>query len=335
MPDQMWQWLDDFPNQVKHAAALGQNWKLEGIDQPDGIAFLGIGGSAIGATLIQNLYSGAMRCPVVVQRGDRPPSWLKPGCVAVAISYSGETKETLTACKSALDMGAQGITISSGGTLAKLAEQKNLPHLIIPSGMEPRAALGYSSIPLIYLLQKIGAIPSDDLPVASLVKILESLRVEWGDSVGTAAGIARRLMKRLPIIVGGGIHADVARRFQAQLAENAKALAVTFEIPEALHNLVEILGTQEIESFRPIAIYLDDSDNPEYLISLQRHVRTAFQEAGVEGIVIPAQGKAPIERLYSLIHKIDWVSYHLAKLRGVNPAKIPVITSIKLKSSVT
>ncbi len=334
MPDQMWHWLDDFPQQVEHAAQLAQNWDFKNTEKPAGIAFLGIGGSAIGATLITDLFADSFNCPVVVQRGDTPPSWLREGCLAVAVSYSGETRETLTSFQRALHMGATGITLSSGGTLAKLAQDGDLPHLIIPSGMAPRAALGYSSIPLIYLLQKMNAISADEFHVDALVRMLASIRVEWGETTGTGAGIARRLMKRLPIIVGAGLTTAVSRRFQAQLAENSKALSVTFEIPEALHNLVETLGRGDIESFRPIAVYLEDTESPEELRRLQKHVRATFQEAGIESVVITTEGTSPLERLFSVVHKIDWISYHLAILCGIDPIAIPVITAIKEKSSL-
>lgn len=329
MSDQMWKWLDDFPQQIQHAAQLGEAWDLSGVEPPRAVSFLGIGGSAIGATLVSDLYGANFSCPVVVSRGDQPPSWLKEGSLAVAISYSGETRETLTAFRRALEKGARGISVSSGGSLARLADERKLPHLLIPEGMAPRAALGYTSLPLIYMLQKLGVVPAVELELDSLIRFLQYLRVEWGDGAGTGAGVARRLLKRLPLIVGAGLTAGIAHRFQAQLAENAKAVSVLFEVPEALHNLVETLDMQSIEPFRPIAIYLDDPDAPEDMRFLLSQVREAFQEAGIEGIPIQAEGKTPLIRLYALIHKTDWISYHLAKLKGGDPVAIPIITSIK------
>jgi glucose/mannose-6-phosphate isomerase len=328
MSNQMLQWLEGFPGQIKHAAELGEGWKIEGIDKPSGVAFLGIGGSAIGATLVCDLFADWFTCPVAVQRGDTPPSWSEPGTLAVAISYSGETKETLASFQKALDQGAQCATISSGGTLAQYAEDHNQNHLIIPSGMAPRAALGYTSIPLIYLLREVGAI-SADLPDFEALVLLETVGLEWRDVTGPGVGIAQRLKRQLPIIVGGGLTAGIARRFQAQLAENSKALSLTFEIPEALHNLIETIGRQDIEAFRPIAVLLDDPDGSYEIRRLMNLTRETFQEAGIETVVIPTQGDSPIERIYSLVHKTDWISYHLAKIRGVDPVAIPMIKSLK------
>lgn len=329
MKDAMYEWLDGFPQQVKQAAQIGAEWSPQVNAPSGGVAFLGIGGSAIGADLICRLYSDCFPCPVVVTRGNEPPAWLKSGNHAVAISYSGDTQETLTAFRRALDQGADGICISSGGKLAKLAEERGIPHLSIPGGMAPRAALGYTSLPLIFLLQKLQAMTVEEIEIEPVFRQLLSIREEWGDPAGSGAGVARRLLKRLPLIVGQGFCGAAARRFQAQLAENAKTISVVFDLPEALHNLVETLDVHYLESFRPIAVYIEDPEAPEETKRLLKQTRDAFQNAGVEGIPILSQGKAPLARLFSLVYKTDWISYHLAGLKGADPVAIPIIKSIK------
>jgi glucose/mannose-6-phosphate isomerase len=327
MPDPMQRWLHDFPEQIEQAAELGRKWDLSSVPEPSGIAFLGIGGSAIGATLICELYRGQLRLPVVVSRGSQPPGWLGEGCLAVAISYSGNTEETLEACSIAEAAGASVVSISSGGALAECAGDR--PHLLIPVEFAPRAALGYTSLPLIFLLQKVNAVDDVSPDVDELVRVLKALRVDWGDSTGAGMGIARRLFKRFPIIVGCGLTRSVARRFQAQLAENAKAISLTFELPEALHNLLETVHTHTLEPLRPIAVLLEDVEAPRRLRNYLRLCRRSFQDAGVECVSIPAQTGDDLVKMYSLIHKVDWVSYHLAKLKGVDPVGIPLIQTAK------
>lgn len=336
MPDLMWQWLDAFPEQVRQAANLADKWELSGLKPPRSVTFLGIGGSAIGADLVCGAFRSQFTLPVSVVRGESPPSWLESGDLIVAISYSGDTRETLTAFRQALEQGARGACIASGGTLLRLAEEKKFPFLQIPGGLAPRAALGFTSLPLVRVLQASGAWGSDEMEnplsterVSVLVRMLESLRVEWGDQTGPGVGVGRRILRRLPLIVAGGLVGTVARRFQAQLAENAKAISVLFEIPEALHNLIEVLDVNYIDTFRPIAIYLEDTAADELNQVRMQKIRQNFQHRGVEGIPILSQGETPLERLFSLVHKTDWISHHLAVLKGIDPVAIPIITDLK------
>ncbi|TKJ40624.1 hypothetical protein CEE37_06570 [candidate division LCP-89 bacterium B3_LCP] len=331
MHDRMWTWLDEFPEQIRQADEMGKNWDLGGIAKPSDLTFLGIGGSAIGATLVCDLFSDLFTRLVNVVRGEFLPNWIGEGTIVVAISYSGETRETLAAFEKALDRGAQGISISSGGRLAELASERGCPHLMIPGGMAPRAALGYTSIPLIYILQRTQLIPLWDGDLDLLSQPLNSIRLAMRETDGTAYRIAQRISRRLPMIVGAGITSGVARRFQAQLAENASALSICLEVPEALHNIVETLNVKSIEPFRPVAIFLDDPQAPESLIILLEQLREHIQEIGIEIIRVTAEGDSPLERLYTLIYKTDWISYHLAILKGIDPVAIPIITEIKQK----
>ncbi len=329
MSDSMYDWLHEFPAQVQHSAELGASWDLSILDPPESVVFLGIGGSAIGATLVCDLLRDQFKCPVTVIRGDMLPTWLGKRSLAVAVSYSGETRETLDAYRQALDAGAQAASISSGGTLAELSAKHGVPHLLIPADMAPRAAISYTSLPLINLLQKTGTVSDQDLDIDSLTKHLKRLRVDWSSATGPGIGIAQRLLRHLPLVLGGGLSAGVARRFQAQLAENAKAISICFEVPEALHNLVETLDSFNLEALQPVVVSLEDPSAVESLRLLFPKVREFLLKTGFEVIPMLAEGDSPITRLFSLIHKVDWISYHLAKIKGVDPVAIPIISALK------
>ncbi|HEX7342894.1 MAG TPA: SIS domain-containing protein [bacterium] len=336
MKDPMWHWLDEFPGQIEQAWQLAANWDLSELREAENVAFLGIGGSAIGADLICGLYQNKFCRPVAVIRGEDPPAFLTAHSLVVAISYSGDTQETLTALARALDRGARAVCISSGGGLLKLAVEKRLPFLRLPAGMPPRAALGYASLPLVAILEKAGALSGgalDEAEVRETVQLLQTLRSEWSDPAGPGVGVARRILRRLPMIMAAKRLIPAARRFQTQLAENAKALSVVFEIPEALHNLIETLDSSYLDTFRPIGIYLEDADADAGTRRQMQKLRESFQTAGVEGLPLLTQGRGPLARLFGLVHKCDWISYHLAILKGVDPVAIPMIT--KMKQSLT
>ena len=57
-------------------------------------------------------------------------------------------------------MGKNAIVcgITTGGELAKKLKKENKDVVIIPSGLQPRAALAFSFVPMTKLLQKIGVL---------------------------------------------------------------------------------------------------------------------------------------------------------------------------------
>jgi len=332
MKDAMWRWLDEFPAQFEQALELAANWDLSEVRPAENVTLLGIGGSAIGADLICGLYRNEFSRPVLVVRGEDPPAYLTSASWVVAVSYSGDTRETLTALEKALNRGARAVCISSGGALLKLAVEKRLPFLRIPAGMAPRAALGFTSLPLVAILKKAAVLNGEAMSEAEIhetQQLLVTLRTEWSDPMGPGVGVARRLLRRLPMLAASKTLHFAARRFQAQFAENAKALAVVLEMPEALHNLIETLDTSYLDTFRPIGVYLEDAEADAATRRQMQKVRECFQTAGVEGLPLVAQGKWPLARLFGLVHKCDWISYHLAGLKGVDPVAIPTITKIK------
>ncbi|MFH1861824.1 MAG: SIS domain-containing protein [bacterium] len=329
MPDKMHQWLQDFPQFFYHAVQLGNEFaaKIRDVKEIRSICFLGIGGSAIGAEIVCNLFHSAFHYPVVVSRGSAPPGWVKEGVVAVAVSYSGETKETIAAFQKSRDSGAIVISISSGGKLAQLNENR---HLLIPTDIAPRAALCYTCVPLVFILRQAGAILETEIDVARIVKTLENIRRHWGGAQGKGSEAAKQIQDSLAIIASGGCNAAAGRRAQAQFAENAKTPAIWFDIPESLHNLLETLNSAQLRAAKPYGLMLLDPKDTE-ICTLTKITEEIFREAGIPLMEIEAQGESSLERTFSLIYQMDWLSYHLANLRGIDPVEIPLIKSVKKK----
>src|SRR5580693_7461744 len=104
---------------------------------------VGMGGSAIAADLVRSITDPETELPLGVTRGPTLPRSVGPETWAVFASYSGQTWETLSAYDEARRRGASLWTIGPGGELARRAERDGVPHLLLPPGLPPRAALGY------------------------------------------------------------------------------------------------------------------------------------------------------------------------------------------------
>jgi glucose/mannose-6-phosphate isomerase len=131
------------PEQVAAAVALGAG--AEGLpehDDVDQVVVLGMGGSGVAGDVLAAVAGPFMPVPVTVAKSHEAPASLGPGSLCFAISYSGDTEETLEAAQAAVTAGARLVALSSGGALAELARVADAPHIRLPDCPMPRAGVG-------------------------------------------------------------------------------------------------------------------------------------------------------------------------------------------------
>jgi glucose/mannose-6-phosphate isomerase len=151
--------IENFSKQCSEALRLGRDqMDIPSAEDLKRIAFVGMGGSAIGGDILRVLLEEAMGIPVGVHRSYRLPSMLRPDTLAIFASYSGNTEETLSAFDDAIYLGCRMLVITTGGALLDKAQGYRFPTIVIPEGMQPRAALGYLSLPAAVVLEKMGVV---------------------------------------------------------------------------------------------------------------------------------------------------------------------------------
>ncbi|TSC67608.1 MAG: bifunctional phosphoglucose/phosphomannose isomerase, partial [Parcubacteria group bacterium Gr01-1014_73] len=101
----------------------------------------------------------------------------------IAVSYSGDTKETLDFAEQALVKKIALAVISKGGKLIAFAQKNNLPHIILPNaGLPPRMATGFVMTALLRLMgmeKKITELKTANFIAEQNKKIAEVI----GDSI--------------------------------------------------------------------------------------------------------------------------------------------------------
>ena len=114
----------------------------------------------------------------------------------------------------------------------------------IPKGLQPRAALAFSFVPIVYLLIKVGIIDKEILEKLknSLPGLNEARNLYSQDNEDNPTyNLAHHIFKTLPLIyTQDNTTSIVARRWKGQLNENSKMLALSNVLPEMNHN--EIVG---------------------------------------------------------------------------------------------
>src|SRR4029077_19500656 len=112
------------------------------------VVLAGLGGSAIGGDLLRATFEPKLTCPVSVVRDYQLPAYIGSDTLVIAASNSGNTEETLSAYAQARKAGAQILAVTTAGTLDELTHADGVPTIKLPvTGLQPRAAVGYSFIP--------------------------------------------------------------------------------------------------------------------------------------------------------------------------------------------
>lgn len=334
--------LRAFPEQLKQAwdlatqAQAQAHLELEG-PQLKGVAVCGMGGSAIGGDLLRTYLQPKLKKPMAVVRDYELPPFIDAQWLVFAVSYSGNTEETVSCAQEALRRGCPLIAVTSGGKLNALARERGVPWIEIPGGMPPRTALAFLFIPLLRTL----LFALDDETHKKIKREFQEALAQAEEQAGhydaapeaenPAKQRAKALFERIPVIYGSALTGAVARRWKCQINENAKQPAYWDVLPELHHN--EIMGWEWESPLteRFVYVLLRDPEEHPQIQKRFRITRALLEERGRAVLEVrpPEESRGPLARLLALSYLGDWVSYYLALLNGVDPTPVTLIETMK------
>lgn len=338
--------LEEFPQKMRDALRLGEEFSIpndfsstptsasNSARNFKNIVVLGMGGSAIGGDLLSDYFADELSIPIVVIRGYDIPKFVDENSLIFAVSYSGNTEETLSALKKCLEAKAKIIALTSGGKLAALSQENNFPVIKVPVGIQPRAAISYLFFPILKALERLGLVKGRGGEIEETLNILQELSKEYGAKSPTENNLAKKvalsLYQHLPLIYGSeGLLGAVAMRWKTQINENSKWPCFWNVFSELDHN--EIVG-YEIENSinRQVKIvYLQDREGSLRVEQRRRITRKIIEDKVAEFIVCPTKGKGKMARMFSLIYLGDLTSYYLAILNQIDPSPVACIEDLK------
>jgi len=312
------------PAQLADALWRCEAAAIERLPAPGGLVVCGMGGSAIGADLAAAAIGSRARRPLRTVRGYAPEPWVGPDTLVLCASYSGSTEETLACFEAAGEAGARRVALTTGGPLAQRARAQGVPVIGVPAGMRPRAAVVYMTVGALECAAACGAAPSLREEIEATAPALTAV----GDDPAAASAIASAIGERIAVVHGSGPTAAVARRWKAQLNENAKLPAFASELPEANHN--EIEGWAWGAANAPLAAVL--LTHPDHGERVSRRFAATAERLGALGIPVTEvgpHGESGVARVLSLVMLGDLASVAVAEARGVEATPVAAIEEFK------
>ncbi|HUF52164.1 MAG TPA: bifunctional phosphoglucose/phosphomannose isomerase [Dehalococcoidia bacterium] len=327
--------LRSLPEQCREAWDAAKGLELPASYQEiDRIAVLGMGGSAIAGDFWRALLERECAVPVFNIRAYDLPPYIDERTLVVASSFSGDTEEVLSAFAQALAMPAPKIAVTAGGQLLATARANGIPVFTYDYEGEPRAALGWTLMPLLAIAESLRLMQGIETDVEEAIDALASLVDEIGDDVpltrNPAKQLAQDLHGRLPVVYGTGALIEVARRWKTQLNESGKVWAFFEDLPELHHNAIIGYTLPREISERTAVVFLESADLVHRRVQLRYDfTKELLSRAGVSSHSLVARGKSALAQMLSLALFGDYVSAYLAFIYDEDPTPTAVIDELK------
>lgn len=334
--------LKNMDKQLAHAISMGnqlENFKFK--HEIKEIIVLGMGGSAIGGDLLRSYLMSSPETKhlrISVNRGYDIPEYADENTLIIASSYSGNTEETLSAFKQAIDKTRNIVVLASGGELAEIADKYKFYTIMLPKGFQPRAALGYSFMTLLYVVMKAGLLSEEHeellkKAIEEAFRIVQSRAIDYADKSSDknqAYELAKSIHGKIPVVYSSHERLDIVNlRWRGQFHENSKSLAFGNLLPEMNHNEINSwVMPEDMQDKFKIILLRDKQDNPRIKTRFEA-LRNLLEEQGHDVLTFRGSGNFQITRTFDLLYLGDWTSYYLAELYGQDTMAIPMIMKLK------
>lgn len=334
----MWGITAAFPDIVAESARRSAQWvaeaKLPPKERIEHIVVLGMGGSGIVGDVLVASASPYLSVPVLVVKSYEVPAFVSESSLVFAVSFSGDTEETVEAATEAQGAGARLVVVSGPGELLSFAQRAELPHFALSAEIpQPRAALGAMAVPPLFALEAMGLFPGASSWVEEAVGQLLRRREDCFSPDGVAAEIAAQIGTSIPLVESSRtLGAAAALRWKTQINENAKRPAFSSTYPELCHN--EVVGWKghpaDSAGIFTVVNLRHDTEHPQ--VARRMELVAELAGDGLRAILeVHAQGEGELSQLLDLIMIGDAVSLFLAANDGIDPGPVAVLEELKAR----
>jgi len=306
------------PQQIREGVQLGKDVKLTG--EFSNIVVTGMGGSGIPGNLLQSILHDC-KIPIIVHKDYTVPGFVNKNTLFFAISYSGNTEETLSAFKEAVRKRATIVAITSGGKLRDLARENKTPTIIVPAGLPPRSAIAYFLFPMLVVLHNAGIAKLNVAEVKATIEALKNPAFEQ-----KAKQIAEELHGKTPIIYATEQLEGAALRWKQEFNENSKAHAFYNVFSEMDHN--ELMAYERTQGNYHVILLRDERDHPHNKKRMD-FLKQILKERKIPLTELMLKGQQPLVKLFTALYMGDLTSYYLAISEGIDPVETSLIEQLK------
>ena len=287
--------------------------------------FAGMGGSGAISDIFSAILSKT-ETHVTIVKGHHLPRTVNSDSIVIISSVSGDTSETISVLRKAIEIGAKTIAFSDGGKIKQICDENNIPHRNIKKYHSPRASFTAFLYSMLAILRPILPIKESDVleSIESLKLVGEKINSKNISATNPALQIAEWIEHTPVLYYPGGLQ-SAAIRFKNSLQENCKMHVIAEDVIEACHN--GIVSWEKPSTFQPILIR--GTDDFEKTVQLWKIVRQFFDSKKINYKEIMSEKGNILTKLISMIYLLDYSSIYLSVKLGIDPTPVDAIDYIK------
>ncbi len=298
------------------------------------IVLVGMGGSGLGAHLLETVFGSRLKVPFVAVRDYELPGWVDNKSLVILSSFSGNTEEVLAIALEAKRRRATIFTIAAGG---QLAATKNVAasYQFVPGELakQPRFGVGFSFAGVVGLLERAGLLKVSTSEMKAMMtamhEVIDVCAADIKTSENPAKTVAAELVGYSVLVLAAQHLVGVAHVMANSLNETAKQFATFFALPEMNHHLLEGLTYPKFFAPQTKALLLGSTLYNSRLTRRSSLTLEMVERQGASVIEYVAAGKTPLEEMGEVFQFGSYVSWYLALLNKENTLAIPFVEEFK------
>jgi glucose/mannose-6-phosphate isomerase len=321
----LWEAYARWPSAVRRA--LTQSLSLPEERDFGSVILAGMGGSGSACDILAEWSRPIIRVPMTVVKEYHLPGFAGSRTLVVAVSLSGETKETLSLLGEGVDRGCTVVSVSSGGAMQKASAELGIPFNRVERLLVPRASTPGMVLVPGRILAALGLLDSKeefDMVEGAVRRTLARSLPSVSFGRNPSKKLAKTLLGRSAVVYASPGASSAAVHFKNSMNENAKVPVLVEEYPELFHNGIETWGAARR---RAVILLRGPREGGE----LEQKTMKLKQLLGAVGVPVaeflPEGGELPT--LLSWCLALDLASVYLAVLEKREPTPTPILNKMR------
>lgn len=330
--------LRNFTNQCKQGWEEVMKLDMSHFKNINQIDCYAMGGSRLGAVIMSYVFRSELKVPFNYYASYDIPAYVDENTLAIVVSNSGSTEETLSSYEQAKKKTKNILGITTGGKLGEMLKQDN--HLIYsiddrefnPSSV-PRVAVGFQLGAFAAIVKKVIGI---NLEQEEFLKILEEIHTKVNQiSIDTPASnnpakqLAEKIQGKIAVIISAEHLFGAGNVINNQTNESGKNFSCFFELPEVNHHQLE--GMEFPKSNPNNLIYLLlESDLYHPRVSKRFDIlKQLLKDLGISYETYKPTSTSKLGQALEAVQFGGYFTYYLGLLNEVDPAPNPFVDKFK------